>query len=141
MPHHHAPSFVKLQPVPTLQPAPEDEGTLRECPICFDEIKENKSWLLLPCKHGICTSCYQKLVQDLHHVTTCPLCRMPLLEPVPLQLIPTDSADVHQDESSLTAIHMPVSYIAHYGQLHSSSGMSHAQHPQPPVLVSPISVV
>ena len=138
---HHAPSFVKLQPVPTLQPAPEDEGTLRECPICFEEVKENKSWLLLPCRHGICTSCYQKLVQDQHHVTTCPLCRMPLLEPVPLQPLTTDTADAQQDTSNPMAVHMPASYIAQYAQLHSPTGMSHIQHQQPPALVSPISVV
>lgn len=77
--------LVQLKPVPTLSPAAEEEGTLRECPICFDEVTQNQQWLLLPCKHGVCTTCYQKLVQDQHRVTTCPLCRMPLLEPAAAQ--------------------------------------------------------
>jgi len=82
--------FIQLQPVPTLKPDPEDEGKLRECPICFEETSENAHWLLLPCKHGVCTTCYCKLVQDQHRVTNCPFCRMPLLEPAPSQP-PTDS--------------------------------------------------
>ena len=81
----YPPPMVQLRPVATHTPAAEDEGTVRECPICFEEITHNQEWLLLPCKHGVCATCYQKLIQDQHQVTTCPLCRMPLLEPVPKQ--------------------------------------------------------
>ena len=84
MPSCPAP-LVQLRPVATHTPAAADEGTVRECPICFEEITQNQEWLLLPCKHGVCVTCYQKLIQDQHQVTTCPLCRMPLLEPVPKQ--------------------------------------------------------
>lgn len=77
---------IQLQPVGTFSPADEDEGKLRECPICFEETKQNADWLLLPCRHGICNTCYSKLVQELHKVTTCPFCRMPLLEPAPPQM-------------------------------------------------------
>lgn len=84
VPGYPAP-LVQLRPVATLTPAAEDEGTVRECPICFEEVIHNKEWLLLACKHGVCMNCYQKLVQDQHRVTTCPFCRMPLLEPEPMQ--------------------------------------------------------
>lgn len=98
-----APSYpaplVQLRPVATHTPAAEDDGSLRECPICFDEITHNKEWLLLPCKHGVCTTCYHKLVQDQHRVTTCPLCRMPLLEPVPTPQ-PAEGAAPHPETCS-----------------------------------------
>ena len=29
---------VPMQPVPVSKPAAEDEGTVRECPICLDEV-------------------------------------------------------------------------------------------------------
>ncbi|KAL0036689.1 hypothetical protein WJX79_005766 [Trebouxia sp. C0005] len=65
MPSCPAP-LVQLRPVATHTPAAADEGTVRECPICFEEITQNQEWLLLPCKHGVCVTCYQKLIQDQH---------------------------------------------------------------------------
>ncbi|KAL0052745.1 hypothetical protein WJX82_006934 [Trebouxia sp. C0006] len=71
MPSYPAP-LVQLRPVATHTPAAEDEGTVRECPICFEEITQNQEWLLLPCKHGVCATCYQKLIQDQHQVHDVP---------------------------------------------------------------------
>ena len=126
MPQHSLPA-VKLQPVATTPPAPQDQGTVRECPVCFDEVKENNSWLLLPCRHGVCTSCYQKLIQHQHRVTTCPLCRMPLLEPVPIQPLAAEAADRIQPASNVSPA--SGSWISDYRQLSSlTTTQQHAQH-------------
>ena len=105
----HHPPLVQLKPVATYSPAAEDEGTVRECPICFEEVLQNMQWLLLPCKHGVCTTCYQQLVQQRQQTTTCPFCRMPLLEPVvqpaltPVLNGTTDAVSHHMPNSTQAA--------------------------------------
>ena len=52
-------------------------------PIWLQEFTQNHDWLLLPCEHGLCRTCYGSLLAvDQNRITNCPLCRLPLLEPI-----------------------------------------------------------
>ena len=58
-------------------------GLLFKVCCCLQEFTQNQDWLLLPCEHGLCRTCYGSLLaMDHSRITNCPLCRLPLLEPI-----------------------------------------------------------
>lgn len=49
--------------------------------VCWEKVTQNASWAIFLCRHGMCTVCYGKLLQQPWSAVCCPLCRMPLMEP------------------------------------------------------------
>ncbi|KAK9916394.1 hypothetical protein WJX75_002142 [Coccomyxa subellipsoidea] len=71
------------RPLPTTAPPAEEEGTVRECPVCLEETTSNAQWVIFGCHHATCRTCYAQLVAKPHQDAACPLCRSPLTELVP----------------------------------------------------------
>lgn len=45
-----------------------------ECPVCLEQCDQPDK---LPCNHTVCRLCLRQMAH--HKITTCPLCRAPLL--------------------------------------------------------------
>jgi hypothetical protein len=64
-------------------PLVADEGTVRDCPVCFDSISANKEWVVFSaCRHGTCWACFRQIAKRQCHAVHCPLCRMSLVHKV-----------------------------------------------------------
>ena len=55
----------------------------RDCPVCLEEVTKNAEWVIFPCHHGTCRTCYGQLVGKPDGDAACPLCRTALTEPMP----------------------------------------------------------
>lgn len=56
---------------------------VRPVQVCWDKFVANREWVLFQCQHGTCVPCYQRLLQQPSGTASCPLCRLPLMEPAP----------------------------------------------------------
>ena len=54
----------------------KDEKEKVSCPICFEEITENRKLTAFhPCGHQTCCNCYDGLAKNIHGNRLCPFCR------------------------------------------------------------------
>ena len=54
----------------------EEKSARSSCPICFDEISENRKWTAFhKCGHRTCCNCYNGLAKNIHGNRLCPICR------------------------------------------------------------------
>lgn len=72
-----------------------------ECPVCWESIADSSAWRLFNCGHGTCGQCHDRLVQPPGKHSNCPLCRLPLVEPVSTGALPKDSTPSHLCVSTL----------------------------------------
>ena len=52
------------------------------CPICLDNIDNNKLYITTPCNHKYCIDCFLDLYD-----TRCPMCRKELKDIIPSKLL------------------------------------------------------
>ena len=62
-----------LEPAP-LEPASLEPATPEQCPVCLGDLGE-KNVMTTKCGHTFCASC---IIKNLHHSSTCPMCRTEL---------------------------------------------------------------
>ncbi|EIE26420.1 hypothetical protein COCSUDRAFT_39523 [Coccomyxa subellipsoidea C-169] len=77
---------IEMVPKKTVEQSVDMEGQSRECPVCWDKVTRNAQWRLFSCRHGTCEQCYKRIVVLPGSAASCPLCRMPLVEPRPRAL-------------------------------------------------------
>lgn len=79
---------LKLLPVFTFSSKTHPDSAL-ECAVCLSEFEENESGCVLPkCNHSFHLECIDMW---FHSQSTCPLCRTPVEESVPVSENPGDS--------------------------------------------------
>ncbi|CAL5227114.1 g10023 [Coccomyxa viridis] len=74
---------VEMVPKKAMDQPASMDGHARECPVCWDKFRANREWVLFQCQHGTCVPCYQRLLLLPAGAASCPLCRLPLMEPAP----------------------------------------------------------
>mgnify|MGYP003644224140 CR=1 FL=1 len=62
-----------------------------ECPICFNEIRQNSGFVYTDCNHSFCFNCFMKWNVENN---TCPLCRKKISEEKPIHFIPIIEVEV-----------------------------------------------
>lgn len=63
-------------------PAERDEGSLHDCPVCMEVVKNNTCWVIFHCNHATCIDCYERIFSVQDKTPNCPLCRAPLAESI-----------------------------------------------------------
>lgn len=54
----------------------EEKSARISCPVCFDEISENRKWTAFhKCGHRTCCNCFKALVSNREGKKLCPICR------------------------------------------------------------------
>lgn len=65
---------------PVHRPIEKEEIKEDSCPICFKPDPRLSQWISFKCSHGVCNSCFKKLVREQRLHAACPLCRALLAE-------------------------------------------------------------
>ena len=54
----------------------EEKSAQISCPVCFDEIGENRKWTAFhKCGHRTCCNCFKSLASNGQGKKLCPICR------------------------------------------------------------------
>ena len=87
--------MASILPEPILVTQSELVTGVRPMQVCWDKFRANREWVLFQCQHGTCVPCYQRLLQLPAGAASCPLCRLPLMEPA-LSTRPPQSPTLQQ---------------------------------------------